>query len=71
MKKVFFALVLIGGMLAMTGCAKECKCVGKLNGEVKYERVFDLQEGSKCSDANTYMDIAGIKIEIKCTPVLF
>jgi len=71
MKKVLFALVLAGGLLMMSSCSKECNCVGKLDGEVKYESTVELEDGDKCSEYNFYYDILGTSIEVKCTPVLF
>lgn len=71
MKKVLFALVLAGGILALSSCSKECDCVGKYKGEVKYEQTLKLDDGKKCSDYNFYMNLAGIQVEIKCTPSLF
>ena len=71
MKKVLFVLVLVGGLFAMTGCSKECHCVGKLDGEVKYESTIQLDEGEKCSSNNFYYNILGTSIEVKCSPLLF
>ena len=71
MKKVLFALVLAGGILAMTGCSKECNCAAKWQGEVVYETTVQLDDGGRCSDNNTKINVAGISAELKCTPVLF
>ena len=71
MKKVLFALVLIGGMFAMSSCSKECNCVAKVNGEVKYESSIELEDGDKCSDYNSYINILGTSAELKCSPKLF
>ena len=71
MKKVLFALVLAGGLFAMSGCAKECNCVAKVNDEVVYESTIDLGEGKKCSDYNSRISVLGVSAESKCTPVLF
>lgn len=71
MKKVLFALVLAGGIFALSSCAKECNCAAKWNGEVVYEKTLELQDGDKCSDYNTYVSVMGISAELKCTPHLF
>ena len=71
MKKVLFALVLIGGVFAMSSCSKECKCSAKVNGEVVYESTVQLDDGERCSDYNTYISVLGVSAESKCTPVLF
>ena len=71
MKKILFALVLVGGIFALTGCAKECNCQAKWDGEVVYESTVQLDEGSKCSDYNGYVKILGTSIESKCTPIIF
>lgn len=71
MKKVLFALVLAGGIFALSSCAKECNCAAKWNGEVVYEQTLELQDGDKCSDYNTYVSVMGISAELKCTPHLF
>ena len=71
MKKVLFALVLAGGLFAMSGCAKECNCVAQVNDEVVYESTIDLGEGKKCSDYNSRISVLGVSAESKCTPVLF
>ena len=71
MKKVLFGLVLIGGLFVMSSCSKECNCVGKYQGETKYESRFTLEDGEKCSDSNFYLNVVGVQIEVKCTPVLF
>ena len=71
MKKVLFALVLIGGMFAMSSCAKECNCQAKFNGEVVAEKTVSLGEDSKCSDYNSFINIFGTSVESKCSPVIF
>ena len=71
MKKVLFALVLVGGIFALSSCSKECNCVGKYKGEIKYEKKIPIDDGEKCSDYNFYLDVVGIQVEVKCTPVLF
>lgn len=71
MKKVLLALVLVGGLLTLSSCSKECNCVGKYKGEIKYEQTVSLDEGEKCSDYNFYMKVVGVEIEVKCTPLLF
>ena len=71
MKKVLIALVLIGGIFALSSCAKECSCVGKYKGEKKYEQTVTLEDGDKCSDYNFYMNVVGIEVEVRCSPVLF
>lgn len=71
MKKVLFALVLIGGIFAFSSCSKECDCKAKWNGEVVYESNVTLKDGEKCSDYNSYVSVIGISAELKCTPVLF
>jgi hypothetical protein len=71
MKKVLFALVLAGGIFALSSCTKECNCAAKWNGEVVYEQTLELQDGDKCSDYNTYVNVLGISAELKCTPHLF
>ena len=71
MKKVFLALVLVGDLFAMTGCAKECRCTGKLNGETVVENTVELSDGKSCSDYNSYTSVLGVSVDIKCTPVLF
>ena len=71
MKKVLFALVLAGGLIALSSCSKECDCAAKWQGETVYETNISLGDGEKCSDYNKYVNVAGISAELKCTPVLF
>ena len=71
MKKVLFALILVGGMFALSSCSKECNCSAKWNGETVYESEVTLNDGEKCSDYNTYVSVLGISAELKCTPQLF
>lgn len=71
MKKVLFALILAGGLFALSACSKECDCVAKWNGEVVYEQNVTLNDGEKCSDYNNYISVVGVSAELKCTPVLF
>ena len=71
MKKVLFALVLVGGIFALSACSKECDCAAKWNGEVVYEQTVELSDGEKCSDYNGYVKVLGISAELKCTPHLF
>lgn len=71
MKKVFFALVLAAGLFTLSSCAKECDCVGKLNGEVVIENTVQLEDGKNCSNYNSYASVLGVSVEIKCTPILF
>ena len=71
MKKVLFALVLAGGMFAMSSCAKDCTCTVKYNGEVVSETVVHLEDGEKCSEYNGYVNILGQSLEQKCSPNLF
>lgn len=71
MKKVLFALVLVGGIFAMSSCGKDCTCTVKANGEVKSETHMTLKEGEKCSDYNGYVSLFGQSLEQKCTPNLF
>lgn len=70
MKKVLFALVLVGGLIA-TSCSKECVCSVKLNGEVITETTVQLEDGQKCSDSSVGGSLLGTSGEIKCTPKLF
>ena len=71
MKKVLFALVLVGGIFAMSSCSKECKCTVKYNGEIVSETTVELDDGEKCSEYNGYVSILGQSLEQKCTPQLF
>lgn len=71
MKKVLYALVLAGGIFALSACSKECDCTAKWNGEVVYESTVELQDGEKCSDYNSYVNVLGVSAQLKCTPVLF
>lgn len=71
MKKVLFALILVGGIFALSSCAKECDCKAKLNGEVVAESTVSLADGKSCSDYNKFLNILGTSVESKCTPVLF
>ena len=71
MKKVLFALVLVGGLFLMGGCAKDCECVGKYDGEEYYRSTVPLDEGEKCSDNNFYLKVGTFEVEVKCTPNLF
>ena len=71
MKKILFAIVLAGGIFALSGCAKDCTCQAILNDEVVAESTVELDEGDKCSDYNTMITIFGTKVESKCTPNLF
>ena len=71
MKKVLFAIVLVGGLFVMSSCSKECTCTAKYNGEVLYETNITLEDGEKCSDGDTYINIAGQSLQMKCTPNLF
>ena len=45
MKKVLFALVLVGGIFALSSCSKECKCTVKVNDKVVMENTLELDEG--------------------------
>lgn len=71
MKKVLFALVLIGGVFAMSGCAKECRCTVKVNDKVVSEDTITLDDGERCSQFNNYKSLLGVSGEVRCTPVLF
>ena len=71
MKKVLFALILVGGIFALSSCAKECNCQAKYNGEVVYESTVGLADGKKCSDYNKFVSVLGVSVESKCTPILF
>jgi len=71
MKKVLFALILAGGIFALSSCSKECDCSAKWNGEVVYESTVELSDGEKCSDYNSYVNVLGVSAELKCSPVLF
>lgn len=71
MKKVLFALVLAGGIFAMSSCSKECDCSAKWQGEVVYESTVQLNDGERCSDYNKKISAAGYTAELKCTPLLF
>ena len=71
MKKVLFALVLVGGILALSSCSKECKCAAKWQGETVYETTVQMSDGDKCTDFNKKINVAGVSAELKCTPVLF
>ena len=55
----------------MSSCSKECNCVGKYQGETKYESKITLDDGEKCSDNNFYMSVLGVSVEVKCSPTLF
>lgn len=71
MKKVFIALALMGGIFALSSCAKDCTCTAKYNGDVVYESSVKLEEGDKCSNHDSYVNVLGQKLELKCTPNLF
>lgn len=71
MKKVLFALVLMGGIFALSSCGKDCTCVAKLDGEIKQETHITLKDGEKCSNYNNYFNYLGVQWETKCTPDLF
>ena len=71
MKKVLFALVLIGGIFAMSSCSKECNCTVKLNGTVLAESSITLDQGEKCSDYSGKGSLLGVTGEVRCTPKLF
>ncbi|MBQ1672967.1 MAG: hypothetical protein II026_07980 [Bacteroidales bacterium] len=71
MKKVLFALILAGGIFAMSSCAKECDCTVKVNDQVISKDVMTLEDGESCSDYNNYKSLFGISGEVSCTPQLF
>ena len=73
MKKVLFAVILAGGIFALSSCAKECNCTAKYNGEVVYETTVSLEEGDKCADYDKLINIPiiGVSAELKCSPILF
>lgn len=71
MKKVLIAIVLVGGIFALSSCGKDCTCTAKWNGEVVSEVHKTLKEDEKCSDFNSYIKVAGQEVEQKCTPNLF
>lgn len=71
MKKVLFALVLVGGIFALSSCSKECKCTVKVNDKVVMENTLELDEGNKCSSYNSYTSLFGVSGEVHCSPVLF
>ena len=71
MKKVLFVLVLVGGIFALSGCAKECKCTVKVNDKVVSEDTIKLDDGEKCSDFNNYKSLFGVTGEVHCSPIFF
>ena len=71
MKKVLFALVLIGGIFALSSCSKECNCKVTLNDTVLMENTIQLNDGEKCSDYSGRGSLFGVTGEIRCTPKLF
>ena len=71
MKKVLFALTLVGGLFVMSSCSKECTCTAKFNGEILSQTHVTLEDGEKCSEYNGFIKILGQEYEQKCTPDLF
>ena len=71
MKKVLIAIVLVGGIFALSSCGKDCTCTAKWNGDVVSEVHKTLNDGEQCSDYNSYIKVAGLEVEQKCTPNLF
>lgn len=71
MKKVLFALVLIGGLFAFSSCAKECNCKVTLNDTVLLENSIQLEDGEKCSDYSGKGSLLGVTGQIRCTPKFF
>ena len=71
MKKVLFALVVIGGIFALSSCSKECNCKVTLNDKVLLENTITLDDGEKCSDYTGKGSLLGITGAVRCTPKLF
>lgn len=71
MKKILLVLIAIVGICSLSSCSKTCKCVGKINGEVVYDGTVELSEGDKCSNHNTYVNVLGNSVGVKCSPQLF
>ncbi|MBR3065164.1 MAG: hypothetical protein IKG90_05915 [Bacteroidales bacterium] len=71
MKKLFYTLVILGGILSLSSCAKECDCTTMMNGEVISHDIMTLQDGQSCSDFSKGTNLYGLSSSVICTPQLF
>lgn len=60
MKKILFAIVLVSGIICASSCSKECSCKAIVNGETVYETSITKEDGKKCSDYATSINVPGL-----------
>ncbi|HQB21163.1 MAG TPA: hypothetical protein PLW23_02170, partial [Bacteroidales bacterium] len=63
----FLILTLVGlALLGFSSCSNECTCKTYINGDLKSEYTFEKDEGRKCKDYNSKVELLGQKTEVKC-----
>ena len=73
MKKIVLAVALVAMVGCFASCKKTCTCttfVGGIASTTNEVELSELQENNsnikKCSDANTVVEVAGVKAGMEC-----